>query len=114
MFGFSNVSRLNNKLEFDFVFAKANRITTKEFIILYRKNTIGHARLGFALSKKIVAKANQRNRLKRIIRESFRTSPLPAIDLIFLARHNAWIIENPVIFTSLSQLWKKLMPCHAE
>jgi len=105
---FTRERRLLKKSEYDYVFAQANKILTPEFVILHRENSLGYARLGLALSKKLVAKANQRNRLKRLIREGFRTHTLPGMDFIFLARHGAAKVENKLIVANLSKIWAKL------
>ncbi|MGQ3890836.1 ribonuclease P protein component [Legionella sp. CNM-4043-24] len=108
MFCFTKAQRLLKKSEYDYVFAKANKVLTPEFIILHRDNSLGYARLGLALSKKMVARSNQRNRLKRLIRESFRTHSLPAMDFIFLARQGAAKVENKLIIANLSKIWARL------
>ncbi len=81
---------------------------TSEFIFLYRNNAMGYARLGLALSKKNVAKAHDRNRLKRILRETFRVRQLPAIDVVILARHGAAKAENSILINKLDKAWDKL------
>jgi ribonuclease P protein component len=108
VFCFDKTHRLLTKKDYDHVFAKANKTVTSEFVILHRKNTLGYARLGLALSKRMIAKANQRNRIKRILRESFRIQKLPAIDLVFLARHGVATVENNLIMASLADVWDKL------
>jgi ribonuclease P protein component len=114
VFGFDKTRRLLKKSEYDFVFGKANKTATPEFIILHRDNSLGYARLGLALSKKMVAKACQRNRLKRVIRESFRNRPLPAMDIIFLARSGAANVDNKQISINLSKTWDKLTVFYAK
>jgi ribonuclease P protein component len=51
-------------------------------------NTLGHPRLGIAISRKCAASAVTRNRAKRIIREAFRVRKdrLGGIDIVFLGR----------------------------
>lgn len=105
---FSKTRRLLKKADYDHVFEQAKKIVTPEYIVLYRANTLGEARLGLALSKKMIPKAHDRNRMKRLIRETFRTNRLPAIDLIFLARHGVAKVENKTIITRLSTTWDKL------
>lgn len=91
------------------MFANANKTVTSEFILLHRENSHGHARIGLALSKKMVSKAYQRNRLKRLLRESFRIHTLPVIDLVILARHGAAKVDNQSINANLDNAWKKLI-----
>ncbi|MCP0914836.1 MULTISPECIES: ribonuclease P protein component [Legionella] len=96
------------KSDYDCVFKQAKKLVTSEFIFLYCENTVGQARLGLALSKKVVAKAHDRNRLKRIVRETFRTRQLPAIDIVVLGRHGVGNVDNSIITTKLGKAWDKL------
>ena len=108
MYCFEKARRLLKKSDYDNVFNQANKLVTPQFIILYRENTVGHARLGLALSKKIIAKAHDRNRLKRILRETFRTHCLPAVDIVILARNGVAKVHNSVVITKLGAVWDKL------
>lgn len=100
--------RLLKKADYDIVFGNASKWVTAEFIFLYRKNEIGHARLGLAISKKTVAKAHERNRIKRLLRETFRTTTLPALDVVVLAKRGIENVENPILITGLNKAWRKL------
>lgn len=113
MYCFDKTRRLLKKKEYDVVFSKPNKSVTPEFVILHRANSLGHARLGLALSKKMIPKAHQRNRIKRQLRESFRTNQLPAIDIIFLARHGVAKVENKVISAKLGLTWDNLIAFYA-
>lgn len=108
MFAFTKTRRLLKKVEYDYVFEAAKKIVTSEYILLYRKNNLGYARLGLALSKKRIAKAHDRNRIKRLLRESFRQMPLPAVDMIFLAKTGVEKRNNADIFIKLSKTWEQL------
>lgn len=108
MFRFTKTQRLLTKSSYDRVFSQANKLTTPEFILLYRENTLGHSRLGLAISKKSIAKAHDRNRMKRLIRESFRQANLPNVDLILLAKAGVKNVTNTVVLTNLGKLWLKL------
>lgn len=101
------------KSDYDYVFEQAKKIVTSEFIILHRENTLGHARLGLALSKKSIPKAHDRNRIKRLLRETFRTTRLPAIDVVFLARHGVATVENKTLIAKLGTIWNKLTAIYA-
>ncbi len=67
-------------------------------------------RLGLAISKKNAKRAIDRNRIKRLIRESFRLHQhkLPPIDLVVMAKPVTKHAENRQITQSLCQHWEKL------
>jgi ribonuclease P protein component len=112
---FDKTRRLLKKSDYDHVFNQATKMVTSDFIVLYRSNEVGHARLGLALSKKMIAKAHDRNRLKRILRETFRTNHhLPAVDIIVLARQGVGNVQNSIIVAKLSKTWEKLSAMHGK
>ena len=65
-------SRLKRPEEYKLVFSSKQRSSDKSFLFLARQNGINQARLGLAIPKKHISKSVDRNKLKRIIRESFR------------------------------------------
>lgn len=114
MFYFKKTQRLLNKSDYDHVFAKATKFVTTDFVLLCRENNLGYARLGLALSKKMIAKAHDRNRIKRLLRECFRQTQLPAVDIIFLARSGVAQQTNLGINIRLSKTWEKLTSCYSK
>ncbi len=72
------------------------------------QNEQSHARLGLAVAKKSVRAAHDRNRVKRLIRESFRKSlaVLPACDVIILAQPAARQAGNRLINGELEKIWQ--------
>lgn len=114
MFSFKKTQRLLNKSDYDHVFNQAKKIVTTDFILLTRENNLGYARLGLALSKKMIAKAHDRNRIKRLLRECFRQTQLPAVDIIFLARSGVAKQEKMSINSRLNQTWEKLTSCYSK
>lgn len=113
MFTFEKKRRLHTKKEYEQVFSSAKKTIFNGFILLHCKNTLGHARVGFALSKKKISEAHQRNRIKRLVRESFRIQKLPAFDAIVLASKSFANVENKIIHSNLSVIWKKLSAIYA-
>jgi len=65
-------NRLLNAGDYGRVFKKATRSRDNCFIVLSRSNDTDIARLGQAISKKNCRFASGRNRIKRVVRESFR------------------------------------------
>jgi len=55
---------------------------TAHFVLYARPNQLSHARLGVVAAKRLAPRAVTRNTIKRLARELFRQSALPAIDCI--------------------------------
>ncbi len=55
---------------------------TAHFVLYTRSNQLAHARLGVIAAKRFAPRAVTRNTIKRVTRELFRQSALPAIDCI--------------------------------
>jgi ribonuclease P protein component len=107
---FSRSQRLLTPRDYKQVFDGASlKVSCKEVLILARPNNLGHARLGLVVPKRQVRKANQRNRIKRITRESFRHQPgLGGVDAVVLARGGADRLDNAELRRQLNQLWRQL------
>jgi len=110
---FSRQSRLLKPAEFKSVFQQAVRSSDDCFRILARTNRIQRHRLGMAISKKACAKAVGRNRIKRIVRESFRAlkvgpEPGNALDVVVLPTVQAANQSNKTLDESLSIHWQRL------
>ncbi len=91
------------------VFRKAHRSRDKLFTVLSRENRNQGARLGLAISKKNCRLAVQRNRLKRIVRESFRSHKvaLGDLDLVVMCQAAASRASNQKLFDSLAEHWQR-------
>ena len=90
-YAFGKAKKLLNKKEFDRVFRKGFRKRGSFIEIIALANQRGVSRLGLAVSRR-TGGAVQRNRIKRVIREVFRTfSPLAgeSVDLVVTARKYA-------------------------
>ncbi|MBS3785964.1 MAG: ribonuclease P protein component [Gammaproteobacteria bacterium] len=102
--------RLTRSQDFKAVFAGAEKQADRYLTVLYRQNTVSQARLGLAISKRVAKNASDRNRLKRLIRESFRQTrhDLPAVDIVVMVRPIACNTENATLLASLHSLWQRI------
>ena len=80
-------------------------------MVLARTNGLPFARLGLAITKKKTKRAVDRNRLKRLIRESFRMHQhlLAGLDLVVMNQRRGAMASNSQYFASLSRHWHKLI-----
>lgn len=69
-----------------------------------------YARLGLAVSKRKARLAVQRNRLKRLIRESFRVNQqrLSGLDIVVIPRSLANGAGSAALRASLEALWNRV------
>ena len=102
-------NRLLNADAFGRVFKKATRSRDKWFTVLARKNELDTARLGLAISKKHCRQATGRNRIKRIVRESFRQhqAEISGMDLVVINQPAATTATNRQLFDSMAAHWQQ-------
>jgi ribonuclease P protein component len=80
------------------------------FVIQYAANDKNSARLGMAVSTRAAGQSVNRNRLRRLIRESFRMhrEELPAVDVLVTARAGSAKATNAEVFASLARAWQAI------
>ncbi len=103
-------ARLHEKADFQLVFARSDKTVDHCFTVRYRCNQSSHARLGLAVSRRTSKRAVVRNRIKRVVRESFRQHrwQLQGFDVIVISRSAAASCDNSALFASLIRHWTKL------
>lgn len=109
--GFPKLSRLLNAKDYSPVFKQPDyRVSNRYFLFLVLGSDTPSSRLGIVVAKKNISKAVQRNRIKRIIRETFRANKfdLGTIDLVVLARKNLDLLSSKEIHAQLETLFKEL------
>jgi ribonuclease P protein component len=110
-FKFDKSLRLLNAKAYKSVFDDAKlKVSTAEILILARINDSAIPRLGLVIAKKNAKHAVQRNRIKRIARESFRLRQhqLKGIDTVVLARRNLDKMDNVSMQRVFNRLWQQL------
>jgi len=107
---FTKESRLLNSANFKPVFDQAQYISSSNaFLILAREHT--HPRLGLVVAKKHFKLAVERNLIKRIVRESFRTHDFDqSLDLVVLARTGANVNDKAELRKQIDKSWARLKP----
>jgi ribonuclease P protein component len=96
--------------QFKSVFSNPIKASSAEITLLAIPNIEQHPRLGLTVAKRFVKRANQRNRIKRVIRESFRLNQhdIPALDIVVLVRNGVMEMENADLNKLIEKLWRKL------
>ncbi|MFY8274606.1 ribonuclease P protein component [Pseudoalteromonas sp. SSDWG2] len=109
-FRFSRELRLLTPSHYSRIFNEPARAATSLFTLLAKPNSLNHARLGLTVAKKNVKQANQRNRIKRIARESFRLHQhtLDNIDIVLMVKRGIDERTNAEIREDLDKLWRKI------
>ena len=104
---FARRFRLLTAEQYTFVFDNAKRFGNASFTVLARENNVGYARLGLAISKKCAKKAVDRNRIKRLFRESFRLNQhsLPSVDIIAMCKPAALKLDKETMRHQIDKQW---------
>ena len=84
--------------------------------LLAISNSRESPRLGLVISRKAARTAVARNRIKRLVRESFRYTqqPLGGLDIVVIGRSGIALQTNRALAESLEKLWKKLIKTCAD
>lgn len=109
--GFGREKRLLTPRHFKAVFdSPTGKAPGKHVLLLARDNGLDHPRLGLVIGKKSVKLSVQRNRLKRLIRDSFRLNQdaLAGWDIVVVARKGLGELDNPELTHQFGKLWKRL------
>ena len=106
---FAKSQRLLCSQNFHDVFLQPQKAVSTHLVMLAVPNTQALPRLGLAITKKTVRNAVDRNRVKRIVRESFRHQPnLLDMDVVVLARYGIEHVNKTVLREQTDQLWLRL------
>ena len=102
--------RLTAKAQFERVFRNSLRSGDRLFTVLAIRGQAEHPRLGLAISRKAAGNAVARNRIKRLVRESFRqhAARLPPVDVVVMARPGITGHTNRDISDSLVGHWQRI------
>jgi ribonuclease P protein component len=110
--GLPREARLRRASDFAALRQNSGRSGGRCFAVRYRGNGLDHARLGLAISKRVSKRAVDRNRLKRLVRESFRRirHELPPVDVLVMGRDHAAGLSSAELLADIDALWARLKP----
>lgn len=111
LYRFSRSARLSNAADFKGVFDDAQfKVHQPNFLFLAKLNQYQHHRLGLVVAKKKVRRAHERNRIKRLTRESFRLFQQQSfpLDIVVLPKVGIEHVSNADLLKQLGVSWAKL------
>ncbi|MEJ2240010.1 MAG: ribonuclease P protein component [Gemmatimonadales bacterium] len=109
-FRFQRRCRLRTARDFERVFKRAQRSSGKALTVLARRSGRRSARLGLAIPRRQIRRAVERNRIKRLIRESFRYHQplLRGLDIVVIGRSALLGKDTQGIFRCLEKHWQQV------
>lgn len=103
-------ARLRTPADFEALRRHGKRLSSRCFNTQYRLIDGASPRLGMAVSRRVSKRAVVRNRIRRIIRESFRTArpQLPGCDVLLIARSAAAERDRRGLRADIDLIWRQL------
>ena len=111
LYNFSPEVRLRCAADYKGVFDGALfKVHQPHFLFLAKFSEQPNSRLGLVVAKKKVRRAHERNRIKRLTRESFRLNQhnMDDIDIVVMPKQGIESVSNAELFQQLQFAWSKL------
>ncbi len=111
LYRFSETQRLSCAADFKAVFdAALFKVHQPSFLFLAIPSALQSSRLGLVVAKKKVRRAHERNRVKRLTRESFRLHQhrIAQLDIVVMPKVGIEDVSNSDLNLQLQLAWQKL------
>ena len=111
IYGFSTDVRIHCAADYKSVFDGALfKVHQPHFLFLAKYTEQPNSRLGIVVAKKKVRRAHERNRVKRLARESFRLhqQQLDQLDIVVMPKNGIDAVPNAELHQQLQFAWQKL------
>lgn len=98
---YSKSRRMRVAADFDAAFRqRIMTVRAGSFRLIVRRNEAPEARLGLIIAKRVLPRAVDRNRVKRLLRECFRrrAAELPKVDIVVQALDRQVLAQLPQAF----------------
>lgn len=104
---FPRLSHLRTATDFQKVWKMGKRVSVPLVIMVSCENQLGYSRLGISIPKKNIRLAVDRNRLKRLARETFRLhqNKLSNRDIVIVAYKGAETLAPKEQYKRFNTLW---------
>lgn len=108
---FPRNNRLVSQSEFKSLFGQSEKVSQRYLLALYKPNQKTHARIGIIVGKRVANSAVARNKIRRIVRESFRAHQqvLKGLDIVVIARQQCDSQDKIQLREGINKLWQKLI-----
>ena len=103
---------MTEKLNFDRVLSSTPVSEDRFFAVFYTPNKAPSNRIGVSTAKRAVNKATKRNKLKRLIKNSFLSCLKceRGVDVVVRVKHQASrVADDKILHESLTSHWQKIM-----
>lgn len=103
--------RLRHAREFQRVYARGRRFGNEFFTATVLRTDGPEPRLGMSVAARRLGGSVSRNRVRRLIRESFRVNQhaLASLDIVIGARASAKTVDNGRLRAALERLWQSII-----
>lgn len=108
---FGREKRLLTARAYQAVFSDTRyKVAHPHLLLLARPNQCDHSRLGLVVAKKHIRHAVNRNRIKRVVRDTFRLvqNELDTLDVVFLVRQGLDGLPPAEQTALLQKTWQRL------